>query len=303
MAKRKRRSRAVNEEFNALLAKNEFDLLVSSNQEEADYIFTEPTIPSTNLPCLSPTLLPESPIKKSSDKEYTSTTHESAVSGDPDETDLSNESSTSLENITIMTNAEKLAVVAIKNKLTHTAINDIAALMIDLGIVLPKDARTILRTQRKPVVDDSFLHLGLESGIVNCLRFGFTSETNFISFYKSNFILQVNIDGIPLFNSSNTSFWPILCRIIGAIDSSPFAISVYCGKSKPPNLIEFLSPFLNELISLISNGLRISKKLYTVKLVAIISDAPARSYLKALVGHTGYGARERCCQKGTRVKN
>ena len=154
--------------------------------------------------------------------------------------------------------------------------------MIDFGIVIPKDAHTILRTQRKPVVDDSFMHLGLESGIVNCLRFGFTSETNEV-------ILHVNIDGIPLFNSSNTSFWPILCRIIGAIDSSPFAISVYCGKSKPPNPIEFLSPFLNEFIYLISNGLHISNKLYTVKLVAI-------------VGHTGYGASERCCQKGTRVK-
>jgi len=29
------------------------------------------------------------------------------------------------------------------------------------------------------------------------------------------FHLQMNVDGLPLFNSSGPHFWPILCRIVG----------------------------------------------------------------------------------------
>ena len=35
-------------------------------------------------------------------------------------------------------------------------------------------------------------------------------------------LVQFNIDGLPLFKSTNTEFWPIFCRVIEPFESKPF---------------------------------------------------------------------------------
>jgi hypothetical protein len=68
-------------------------------------------------------------------------------------------------------------------------------------------------------------------------------------------ILQFNIDGLPLWRSSRTQFWPIFCRIINCQDSSEFLVTLHCGVGKPLSVRSYLRPFLDELKALLNDGL------------------------------------------------
>jgi hypothetical protein len=96
--------------------------------------------------------------------------------------------------------------------------------------------------------------------------------------------------------------WPILCRVVSAIDSEPFFGSISDGKGKLKSLEEFLGPFLEEIIQLKKEGLELDVERYTIKTGAIICDAPARQFVKAIKGNKGYGGCEICTQEGTHIK-
>lgn len=123
-------------------------------------------------------------------------------------------------------------------------------------------------------------------------------------FYQDNVIrLLINVDGMPLSVSGNTSFWPILCKIYYRFDVyKPFIVCIYCGKSKPKFLEKFLDPFLNKINELHTNGIVIGNITYKVQLMAFISDTPARAFLKCTKGHGGYNACERCTIPGEPFK-
>ena len=95
---------------------------------------------------------------------------------------------------------------------------------------------------------------------------------------------------------------PILCRIISASRVQPFVVSIYVGKEKPKCAEAFLEPFLKEMLELEKEGLEFNGVQYTIKLGAVICDAPARQFVKSMKGHNGYGACERCSQKGSYIK-
>lgn len=50
--------------------------------------------------------------------------------------------------------------------------------------------------------------------------------------YPSHIHLNVNIDGLPLFESGKDQFWPILCNIHELSYIEPFVAGIFCGKSK-----------------------------------------------------------------------
>ena len=75
-------------------------------------------------------------------------------------------------------------------------------------------------------------------------------------------------------------------------------MSLYLGKSKPPSLETFARPFLDEIKVLEEQGLEFDGIKYKVGIKNIPCDAPARSFLKCIRGHTGYGGCERCTQIG-----
>ncbi|KAG0425201.1 hypothetical protein HPB47_027604, partial [Ixodes persulcatus] len=114
----------------------------------------------------------------------------------------------------------------------------------------------------------------------------------------SEVILQGNIDGLPLFKSSQVCFWPILCKVTNCGDSAPFIVSLFCGKGKPPCLESYLGPFLEEVQALTKDGLFFKGTNVPVTLSAMICDAPARSFVKRTIGHTGYYACELCTVRG-----
>lgn len=129
----------------------------------------------------------------------------------------------------------ELAALALKHNMTHVCLKDVSSLLRKWGFDIPKDARTILGTQRRAPLqyDGTFVHFGLEKGIRQVLI-----SCN----VPSRIDLHASIDGLPLFKSSGVNFWPISCRIINIEHSAPFVVSVYCGKGKPPCLETYLKP-------------------------------------------------------------
>lgn len=134
-----------------------------------------------------------------------------------------------------------------------------------------------------------YAYFGIASGILKLL-----SQNPGIC--EDNIDLCFNIDGVPLFKSSNTQIWPILCRFR---DFSPFIVALYCGQSKPNNVEEYLSDFILELQQLLQEGIVHSGTTHQVSVRAFICDAPARAFLKCIKNHNSYNACERCTTRGT----
>ncbi len=190
----------------------------------------------------------------------------------------------------------KVAAIALFFKLPMTAVNAILALLRFLNHDVPKDARTVLKTPRTGPTTNDFEHIGLRSQLIKKITTNLASDLT-----TREVLLDVNIDGIPLFKSSNITSWPILVRICNFGDKRPFPVSIFCGSSKPENLNTFLSPFIGEMLALEKDGLLIGGVPFTVQIRAIICDAPARSFIKSIIGHGGKQRCERCDVKGKSV--
>ncbi|XP_024874430.1 uncharacterized protein LOC112456256 isoform X1 [Temnothorax curvispinosus] len=109
-------------------------------------------------------------------------------------------------------------------------------------------------------------------------------------------IIDVNIDGLDPFESTNDCFWPI----IGCFedDPQPFIIAVYFGKGKPCDMETFLGQYVEEVKELQEQGVEIFKHIYPFRVRNYVLDAPARSLIKCIIGHNGRFACEKCKVKG-----
>jgi len=114
--------------------------------------------------------------------------------------------------------------------------------------------------------------------------------------------VQIAVDGLPLFKSSPTQFWPIMCSVN---HGKPTLAALFVGKTKPDSLDEFVSDLVTELCELKETGFQCScsdsSKRVSVKLHSFICDAPARAFLKYIKGHTSLHACERCEAVGVSV--
>jgi len=158
----------------------------------------------------------------------------------------------------LMANREKrdtgniIGAIASKHKWTLSSVSDLAvALKEKFHINIPIDARTIMFTPRDKLSSEEFIHLGLECGLRGKLARG-------VNMSVSTILIQVNIDGIPIYTNSQIAFWPILVRAINICDTKPFIVSVFCGRSKPASLQGFLGDFIREFNDLHSNIRRLS---------------------------------------------
>ncbi|XP_036329668.1 uncharacterized protein LOC118741800 [Rhagoletis pomonella] len=185
----------------------------------------------------------------------------------------------------------KLADWAIKYKIAHSAVSELLVLLRSEGKTeLPKDARTLLHTPRNVVIQTmgsgSFWYYGIE----NCLRNAFRDINQTIQV-----LLNFNVDGLPLFRSSKFQFWPVLIDIANMHEIRPMVVAIYFGDSKPPSSEEFLRSYVDEINSLILNGIEFpngSKIL--IKINAYIADTPARAFIKCVKTHTAYNSCTKC---------
>ncbi|KAF2885902.1 hypothetical protein ILUMI_20269 [Ignelater luminosus] len=128
---------------------------------------------------------------------------------------------------------------------------------------------------KKTLSTGNYCHFGISSGLKNFLnRFPKFSS----SFHKCS--ISLNIDGILLYNSTNTQLWPILCQIKNKsedIQNQPFAVGIFCGNSKPSPLELCLEGLIKELAE------------------------RARAYIKCIKSHSGYSSCEKCTEPGIYV--
>lgn len=188
----------------------------------------------------------------------------------------------------------------LENNVPLTALTNLLKTLNKFHPTLPKTAETLLKTKRNFEIQNmgcgKFHHFGLENNILNIMK----SDTFDIS--SGTVSLNLNVDGLPLYHSSSTQFWPILCYLEEDSLNMPFIMSLYYGSSKPP-IEDFLSYFISDLQILLRDGINFENKTFRVSIRAICCDAPARAFVKCIKGHNAYYGCDRCIQKGSQVNH
>lgn len=123
---------------------------------------------------------------------------------------------------------QDLANWSITHAIRRDALDELLGLLREANpkMNLPKHARTILKTpqQKQTIAQDGFggeyWHYGLENALIACLK-----HLEYCPVVKIN----INIDGLPLFESSKVQFWPILFNIHEKSNVPPMIIGIYCG--------------------------------------------------------------------------
>lgn len=99
----------------------------------------------------------------------------------------------------------------------------------NLPFNLPSDPRTIMRTPRivhiQTLSDGSqYWHHGVQMALEVILQG--------VDVYPDTISLNVNVDGLPIFESAKDQFWPVFCNIFELPHIEPFVVGIFCGKSK-----------------------------------------------------------------------
>lgn len=188
---------------------------------------------------------------------------------------------------------------AVQFNITFTALGKLLGMLNQYHPDLPLDPRTLMQTPKDlPVTQLSnggtYSHLGIAHTIVKLHSAEFLSKC----IEKGEILLQLNVDGLPIYKSSGFQLWPILGMVKGTPDEKPFTIGVYAGTKKPDPVFEFLEEFVTEARHLEKNGIVVGDKTCNFGIHSIVCDAPARALIKNIKSHSGYNACERCTQKG-----
>jgi len=198
-----------------------------------------------------------------------------------------------------LSDKDKLVQWAVKYNISQDALSALLVVLqsYDTSQInnLPKDSRTLLSTERHVDIGQKaggdYYYFGVQYWL--SILFQRFPE----AFDSSHLKLLINVDGIPLFNSSSMALWPILGSLM-TLDSCPFPIAVFCSKKKPEPLDDYVADFISEMQCLENVGFDCEGRHFGVSLHAVICDAPARAFLKCVKSHSGYDSCERCCQRG-----
>lgn len=245
----------------------------------------EPDISTVNTTTISQQLLSSSTFGDNNDSDDHATYFDTAtsdsmsfISHDSDDDDDDVDQSEYEKNQVLRTAMRKWAV---EHKITHVALKDLLRI-INTGInknsdVLPDDPRTLLQTPQSititPMSNGDYWHYGVENGLK--LVFRDLEESIDIS-------LNINIDGLPIFKSSKTDFWPILFNIKEMPNIQPMVIGIFCGTGKCSDLVQFLSPMVEEINEIITNGVEINSHKISMSVNCFICDSPARAFVKSM---------------------
>lgn len=124
---------------------------------------------------------------------------------------------------------DELRSWAINFQIKHAAINSLLVILKShiADNVLPKDARTLVKTPRVTTISKDerlggqYWHYGLKRILLDVVSNN--KEIRLLS-------LNVNIDGLPTYKSSTTSFWPILVNVDELRGRLPPSIvGIFCG--------------------------------------------------------------------------
>ncbi len=161
---------------------------------------------------------------------------------------------------------------------------------------LPSSARTLLKTPRQVTTMQKcgmeYLHYPLRQQLLDNLeKYPVEEILNNDTIY-----LSFSIDGLPLFKSSGKVVWPVLC----AVHLKPiiiFPTTLTCGNKKPTDLT-FLDDVIADLKDLLSSGLQYRERNFTINVLCIVCDAPAKAFTRGTKLCSGCYGCDKCDQKG-----
>ncbi|CAI6377641.1 unnamed protein product [Macrosiphum euphorbiae] len=147
---------------------------------------------------------------------------------------------------------------------------------------LPKDCRTLLKSTSTKVFNirevkpGIYYHFGIKKGIQRYSSILYTNE---------QIKIAIGIDGLPISKSSSGQLWPILGYII-PYRKYIFPVGIYYGNEKLQDSNDFLLNFITEIIDLSMNGIVINNEVKKVKIELMCCDAPAKSFVLRVKGHS-----------------
>ena len=188
-----------------------------------------------------------------------------------------------------------LATWAANFNIQHVALSELLKILNKHGMDVPNDPRTLLSTPKdlseKDMCGGKYIYIGVAKTLSAAMK---KAANGTIFSDGTSLTIDINIDGIPLFKSSNGSLWHVLGAIREAPECGVLTFALFFGKQKPTPLDEYLSDFITEMKEMLQSGLKIGDIHFNVSLGAFVCDAPARAYVKCVKGHAGYGSCERC---------
>ena len=162
---------------------------------------------------------------------------------------------------------------------------------------LPSSSRTLLKTPRDVVVNQKsnmeYIYFGMYEALEKIfMKYPIERRENL-----DRLEISLNIDGVPLFKSTTTTLWPILCGIMNINPPKIFPVALTYGSSKPSNL-DFLQDTITDLDQILNNGFVYNNKTINVILRCIVCDAPAKALIKSMKLYSGYYGCDKCDQRG-----
>lgn len=155
---------------------------------------------------------------------------------------------------------------------------------------LPEDSRTLLQSSSSKIINlrkigsGVYYHFGLAAGI---LRFSSIISSD------DKIKIALGIDGLPISKSSSSQFWPILAYI-QPYKNYVFPVGIFHGNEKPQDSNIYLKDLVSEILDITTNGICINKFKKYVSIEVICCDAPAKSFLMRVKGHSGFSSCSRC---------
>ncbi|XP_050065857.1 uncharacterized protein LOC126554901, partial [Aphis gossypii] len=198
---------------------------------------------------------------------------------------------------------DKLRQWVIKHKISHNATNSLLGILKCEGLNVPIDVRTLMKTPTKPqeVIimghGSYYIHCGIKNMLVPILKKYF----NMIN-CEEDLKLGINVDGLPISNSSKSQLWPILISLINCqpINKYVLPVEIFHGSTKPTSIHEFFQPFVDDLCEILQNGISVNNRLFKFKVGHIICDTPAKNCLLNVRAYFGCSS---CTQEGEYIQH
>lgn len=164
---------------------------------------------------------------------------------------------------------------------------------------IPKTYSTLMNTPKNIILREcspgQYYHVGVKKSVTAAIKYYSPDHCDTI-------VLDINIDGLPLYKTTPTQLWPILGQIKN-FRSNPFVIGIYIGKKKPTSAKCFLADFIAEMKILEIDGFIYNENVIKVRIRVFILDSPAKSFIKNVKGHNAYYGCPICIESGEYLKS
>lgn len=193
----------------------------------------------------------------------------------------------------------KLSAWASHFNTSREEVNALLTILRDEYPNLPKDKRSLCSTPRYSKIyqmdNGYYLHIGLKKSLLQFM----TKNKNHD--WKTNIMIDVNIDGVPISKSSSSTLWPILINVVGF--DEVICVGTFYGSEKPENVDNYLYHFVNDFLEIHTNGISFQNVTHNLHIRAVTADAPARAYLLNVHTHSGYSSCHKCHIRGKYMLN